>query len=352
MHLLSPAPWFVLLLTLLVSASDPRAAATVDAPKRLVSVPDTSGETVLAAYRQPGQIPFPADAPYTPAMARLGRILFFDARLSASGTISCGSCHNPAFSWSSGSAQLFAADGVKWPRHTPTIANLAWRDDFMLDGRFTDLADQVYEAMENPATMGRPRAQLAAVFDQAASYQALLAAAAPGERLTAELVARAIATYERSLVYPPSPFDAWANGDGNAVPEAARRGFAVFVGRGGCAACHSGWNFTDDGFHDIGLPDDDLGRGALMPRVVKLQHAFRTPSLRDIGRRAPYMHDGSLATLQDVVEHYDRGGVDRPSQSELVHPIGLSPVEKADLVEFLRSLTAGGDVAGTRTNDQ
>jgi cytochrome c peroxidase len=352
MHLFSPAPWIVLLLTLLVSAADPRAAATVDAPKRAIPVPSPGDATVLEAYRQPGQIPFPADAPYTPAMGRLGRILFFDARLSASGTISCGSCHNPAFSWSSGSAQLFTADGVKWPRHTPTIANLAWRDTFMLDGRFTDLSDQVYEAMENPATMGRPRTQLAGLFDQSTNYQALLAAAAPGELLTADLVARAIATYERSLVYAPSPFDAWANGDAHAVSDAARRGFAVFTGRGGCVACHSGWNFSDDGFHDIGLPDDDLGRGALMPKIVKLQHAFRTPGLRDIGRRSPYMHNGSLATLQDVVEHYDQGGVDRPSRSELVHPIGLSASEKADLVEFLRSLTAGGDFAGTGANDQ
>jgi len=104
-----------------------------------------------------------------------------------------------------------------------------------------------------------------------------------------------------------------------------------------CAACHEGWNFTNEGFQDIGLPSDDIGRGQYLPGVVKMQHAFKTPSLREIARRAPYMHDGSLPTLEAVVDHYDGGGVDRPSRSDLIKPLGLTGQEKSDLVAFLNT---------------
>ena len=350
MHLLSPTPWIVLLTALALAApAGPRAAATIDTPATLPAIQlRTPPSTDLAAYRYPTAIPFPPDAPYTPAMARLGRTLFFDARLSRSGTVSCGSCHNPAFSWTTGTGQGFYADGVPWPRRVGTVANLAWRDDFMADGRFTDLSDQVFEAMENPSTMGLPRALLATILDQVPAYQTLLAAAAPGQPITPDLVARAIATFERSVVYPPSTFDRFVAGETTALSESGKRGFALFTGRAGCSACHAGWNFTDDGFHDIGLPGPDLGRGAFMPHVVKLQHAFRTPGLRDIARRGPYMHDGSIPTLAAVIDHYDGGGIDRPSRSELVHPIGLSATEKSDLLAFLQSLTAIDEATDTR----
>jgi cytochrome c peroxidase len=154
------------------------------------------------------------------------------------------------------------------------------------------------------------------------------------------MVAKAIATFERTVVSGRAPFDQWVAGDEKAISEEAKRGFVTFNTKARCAECHGSWRFTDDSFHDIGLPGDDIGRGKFLPDVVKMQHAFKTPGLREIARRAPYMHDGSIATLEAVVDHYDEGGVARPSRSDLMKPLQLSSQEKADLVAFMRTLTS------------
>ena len=144
-------------------------------------------------------------------------------------------------------------------------------------------------------------------------------------------VAKSLATYERTVVSGRAPFDAWIEGDDDGdIGSCEASDFVLFNGKAGCANCHSGWNLTDDSFHDTGLADADIGRGKIVPQVVKMQHAFKTPGLREIGRRGPYMHDGSLGTLGAVVDRYDRGGVDRPSRSDLVKPLGLSEQEKSD----------------------
>lgn len=140
---------------------------------------------------------------------------------------------------------------------------------------------------------------------------------------------------------PNSAFDRWIRGDENAIDTSAKRGFEIFNGKGRCADCHSGWAFTDGSFHDIGVAqDDDIGRGRLFPTSVKLRHAFKTPTLRDVARRAPYMHDGSLPTLEAVIDLYNRGGIERPSRSELIGPLGLTKQEKEDLIAFLETLTS------------
>ena len=174
-------------------------------------------------------------------------------------------------------------------------------------------------------------------------YAPLFEAAFPGQGISPETIARAIATYERTVVSGRAPFDRWIEHDEKAISESAKRGFALFNGKAQCSNCHSGWNFTDDSFHDIGLPDADIGRGKFMGNVVKMQHAFKTPGLREIARRGPYMHDGSILTLEAVIQHYDQGGLDRASRSDLMKPLGLSKQEKADLVAFLMTLTSDMD---------
>jgi cytochrome c peroxidase len=156
-------------------------------------------------------------------------------------------------------------------------------------------------------------------------------------------VAQAIATFERTLVSNKAPFDRWIDGDESAISDSAKHGFLLFNGAGHCAACHSGWRFTDDGFHDIGLPDDDVGRGGQVPNVVLLRHAFKTPTLRNVDQRAPYMHNGSLATLAQVIAHYDNGFVARPSLSPEMRRLSLSPQDMADLIAFLHTLTSSDD---------
>jgi cytochrome c peroxidase len=188
--------------------------------------------------------------------------------------------------------------------------------------------------------MNQPPAQLTDTLAKIAQYQALFARAFPHRTITPDAVADAIATYERTLVSAVAPFDAWIAGDDQAISNAAKQGFELFNTKARCALCHSGWRLTDNGFHDIGLPDNDQGRGRLLPAVISMQHAFKTPSLRETAGRAPYMHDGSLPTLQAVVAHYNQAGIDRNSRSPLVMPLNLSPEEQNAIVAFLLTLTS------------
>jgi cytochrome c peroxidase len=210
----------------------------------------------------------------------------------------------------------------------------------MWDGRLADLEEQALGPIQSPGEMNMPIDKLMERLGTIPEYKPLFATAFPGEAMSPKTLAKAIATYERTVVSQRAPFDDWIDGNEQAISEEAKRGFTLFNTKAQCSSCHEGWNFTNDGFQDIGLPSDDVGRGKFMPGVVKMQYAFKTPGLREISRRSPYMHDGSLATLEQVVEHYDRGGVDRPSRSDLVKPLGLTTQEKSDLVVFLKTLTS------------
>ncbi len=170
-------------------------------------------------------------------------------------------------------------------------------------------------------------------------------AAFPKEGLAPESIAKAIATYERTVVSGRAPFDVWIEGDEKAISEQAKRGFTLFNTKAGCSNCHSGWNFTDDSFHDTGLPDGDIGRGKFFPSVVKMGHAFKTPGLREITRRGPYMHDGSVPSLEAVMDHYNNGGINRLSRSDQIKPLGLSKQEMGELVVFMKTMTS--DMAPT-----
>jgi cytochrome c peroxidase len=321
------------------------AAAVVGTP-RLVEVakrPDASVEQLKAQYRRPATIPFPKENPYTPEKAALGKKLFFDPRLSAANLLSCASCHSPAFGWGDGLPKGVGHGMKELGRRSPSVINAAFGQIFMWDGRAGSLEEQALGPIQADVEMNLPLERLMERLNKLRDYAPLFQAAFPGEAMSAATLARAIATYERTVVSGRAPFDLWIDGDEKAISDGAKRGFQVFNGKAGCAACHSGWNFSDDSFHDIGLADDDIGRGKIVPGVVKMQQAFKTPGLREIARRAPFMHDGSVATLEAVVEHYDRGGVNRPSRSDLVKPLQLNPQEKADLVAFMQTLASDVD---------
>jgi cytochrome c peroxidase len=162
----------------------------------------------------------------------------------------------------------------------------------------------------------------------------------PGEGITEKNIAASIATFERTIVSAEAPFDRWVAGDEKAIGDDAKRGFVLFNTKANCVSCHSGWTFTDDSFHDIGLAaTDDIGRAKIVPGVAELQYAFKTPGLRNIDQRAPYMHDGSMATLEDVVRHYVGGIQQRPSLDAEVKPLALNDQEVKDLVAFMQTLT-------------
>jgi cytochrome c peroxidase len=297
-------------------------------------------DALKAQYRRPSTIPFPKDNPYTPEKASLGKKLYFDTRLSVTSAQACASCHSPGFGWGDGLAVGVGHGMAKLGRHSPTIINAAWSSIFMWDGRLASLEEQALGPIQSPGEMNMPIDQLMDRLTSVPEYKPLFDTAFPNQGIKVKTLAAAIATYERMVVSERAPFDAWIDGNEKAISEEAKRGFALFNGKAQCSSCHEGWNFTNEGFQDIGLPSDDVGRGKFVPGVIKMQHAFKTPSLREISRRSPYMHDGSIATLEQVVEHYDRGGVDRPSRSDLMKPLGLTSQDKSDLVAFLETLTS------------
>jgi cytochrome c peroxidase len=289
----------------------------------------------------------------TSERVRLGEMLFFDARLSIHGFTSCAMCHLPERGFADGVPASVRFMGERMSRNSPGLVNVAFNSVHMWDGRSASLEQQALSSQSESGSLGAGAREVGVVgadlgverIRELPGYVRAFQKAYPGEQITRETTAKAIAAFERSLVSNDSPFDRWVGGDARAMTTRQIRGFRVFIDRdkGDCATCHSGPNFTDNGFHNIGLSqfaraDADVGRYAEQP-VAAMRGAFRTPTLRDVALTAPYFHDGSARTLRDVVEHYARGGVIRTNLSPLVHPLPLTDEEKSDLVEFLRALT-------------
>jgi len=292
-----------------------------------------------AAYRRPETIPFPKDNPYTPEKAALGKMLFFDTRLSRDKNLNCASCHNPSFGWEVPFAKAIGAGGKPLPRHAPTALNQAWSKNLFWDGRAPTLEAQAKGPMESPGEMDLSVALAVTRLKEVEGYRSAFAKAFPKGEISEDTILKAIGTYERTIVSGDTPFDRWVRGDANALSPNAKRGFAIFTGKANCAACHTGWNFSDDQFHDIGLPTADKGRSAVSKSDGD-DYAFKTPSLRETVARAPYMHDGATPTLEAVIAHYTGGGIKRPSLSPLMKPVALNGQEVTDLVAFLGSLSS------------
>jgi cytochrome c peroxidase len=291
-------------------------------------------------YKRPQLIAFPSDNPYTPQKTQLGKKLYFDTRLSGGNVLACATCHNPGYGWGDGQPKGIGHGMNVLGRRSPTIINAAYLQILMWDGRAASLEAQALGPIQADVEMHLPLDQLMARLKSIAEYGPLFESAFGQKDIQPSMVAQAIATFERTVVSGRAPFDQWIDGDEKAMSEEAKHGFVTFNTKARCAECHSSWRFTDDSFHDIGLPSDDIGRGKFLPDVIKMQHAFKTPGLREISRRAPYMHDGSIPTLEAVVDHYAKGGVDRPSRSDVMKPLQLSTQEKADLVAFMNALTS------------
>ena len=294
-------------------------------------------------WRLPAVI-MPRDNASTPARVALGQALFFDPRLSGNGASSCASCHNPSLGWSDAQKTAIGFGGVVLARATPTILNTAYNTQFMWDGRKKSLEDQALGPMKAPDEMNTDFPSVIARLGALPAYRAMFDKAYHGEPIGEETLAKAIAAYERTVVSRDAPFDRWLAGDTRAITPQQYRGWKVFTdpARGNCSTCHSGPNFTDNGFHNIGIrgaaANPDLGRFNIR-KVASMKGAFKTPTLRDIELTGPYFRDGSAATLRDVVEHYARGGEDRSNLSPDMKKLDLSEQDKSDLVAFMKALT-------------
>jgi cytochrome c peroxidase len=317
-------------------------AACISVGSTLQAQATDAAEPWRALFQRPTTPPpAPADNPATPDRIALGAKLFADPRLSGDGRRSCASCHRPELAFTDGRRRAQALSGAPLRRNTPTLWNLAWSKHYFWDGRAPSLEAQARGPIEAADEMGGDWPTILARLEGDAELAGRLRAAFGGEApISQDTVVRALAAYMRSLVSPPTRFDAWIAGNTRALSSAEVRGFRLFTGKAGCVLCHAGWRFTDDRFHDVGLRSRDPGRGAV-PGGTPGLGAFKTPSLRELTLTAPFMHDGSLPTLAAVVRHYAGGFVRRPALApNMDRNLRLSAQERADLVAFLETLSA------------
>ncbi|MCL4848462.1 MAG: cytochrome-c peroxidase [Acidobacteria bacterium] len=289
-------------------------------------------------------------SPPTPERVRLGRWLFYDFRLSADGTVSCGTCHRPDQAFSQTEPVSTGVFGRRGTRKSQGFANQAWASTPHLfwDGRVASFEAQAILPLTTAHEMGLTADELVAIVDGIAGYRPYFREAFGDEDVTVDRIVQAIADYEKTRLSGNSPWDRWQHrGEQRAVDERVRRGHELFFGQAACQPCHMGPNFTDGGFHNIGVGwDAETGRFSDEGRFVVTgedvdRGAFKTPSLRDVSKRAPYMHDGSVATLREVVELYNRGGVPNPHLSGKIFPLGLTDADIEALVAFMRALDSG-----------
>lgn len=269
------------------------------------------------------KLPSPADNSITDAKVKLGKALFFDVRLSGDEARACASCHDPERGFTDGLQRAAARDGITELANAPSLLNLAWSKHLFWDGRADSLEEQASQPIENVQEMAGVwpviNARLGADPDTADMFRS---AFGPEATPLKETVTKALASYVRSLVSPPGKFDRFIGGDKDAFSADERKGFRLFVGKAGCAGCHWGWRFSDDRLHRTGIGSVPI----------------KTPGLRQLSKTAPYMHDGSKMTLEEVIRHYTSLKNDRTLSPNLVRPLDLNSHEIAALVAFLRAL--------------
>lgn len=298
-------------------------------------------------------IPRSLHNPLTSAKVELGRELFFDRRLSADGTISCASCHQPEHAFAEGKPTTIGIAGRRGRRNTPTVLNAVYVRRFFWDGRGESLDEQARGPILSPDEMGNE--DETSVVTRLQPIYGVRMREAFGEPTSLDTISKAVACFERTLLSGDSDFDRYEAGSRDAISPAAQRGRTLFFGKGGCVNCHIPPLFADDGFHNLGVgwteeePAGDLGRYEVT-NDWQDRGAFKTPTLRDVNRTAPYMHDGSLATLKEVVSFYNQGGKSNPTLDPLIKPLRLEPSEIDDLVEFLKTLD-GRFVTPSRSHD-
>jgi cytochrome c peroxidase len=325
-----------------------------------------------AAASPPAPLPppaFPEGNPTTPEKAELGKKLFFDRRLSGDGTMSCATCHDPETGYSDGLAISLSYPTTKNWRNSPGLVNAAYRKTLFWDGRAASLEEQALFPMMSPFEMNRNLDYVEEVLATVPEYVEAFRKIFGGE-ITRQRVSMAIAAFERTLVSRDTPLDRFLRGEKDALTPRQLAGYGLFTGKAGCAACHGGENLTDERFHNLGVPEDpkatedprvlatarfvgkvsgfpeyrtltgDPGR-FLVTKAPEDWKAFVTPPLREVARTPPYMHNGSLSSLEEVIDFFDRGGGADPKKSPLLKPLGLSKEEKEALRDFLSGGLSG-----------
>ena len=324
----------------------PVAPLLADAPAKRDTVKSGTWSMTLPLGLQGDSAYIPDDYPMNEGKIELGKLLYFDPRFSKDQTISCATCHNPFHGFADPKAVSEGVGRLLGGRNSPTVINRLFSADQFWDGRAKDLEEQAHGPLTNPVEMAMGSLDdVVATVKSIKGYEALFTKAFGEATVDMTRIAQAIAAYERTVVSGNSAFDRYQAGDKSAMSPSAVRGMALFNGKANCVTCHASFNFTDENYRNIGVGMDkkvpDLGRFDVTKKEED-RGAFKTPTLRNVIHTAPYMHDGSEATLMDVVEFYDKGGIKNPQLSADMKPLNLTSSEKQDLVEFMHALT--GDV--------
>ena len=307
----------------------------------------------------------PAANPTTKGKVELGKQLYFDPRVSLDGTVSCATCHNPAKGWTDNLKTSTGIDGQVGGRNSPTVLNTVYGKTMFWDGRAPSLEGQSQGPPQNPIEMGKQSYQqiierLRAIPGYKDQFKKVF-----GTDVTLDGFAKAIAAFERvTALTGNSAYDKYRSGETSSLTDSQKRGMVLYgerldpddeyktdvvLKKAGCTSCHVGFNFTDENFHNLGIGFDeksgkfaDIGRLVIDPVGSKNPAdagAFKTPTLRDIVKTGPYMHDGSIKTLEDVMNHYDKGGTPNPALDKDMKPLKLTAQEKTDVIEFMKALT-------------
>ena len=287
-------------------------------------------------------VPVPADNPLTPEKAALGRRLFLDPILSADRSISCASCHDPERSFTDDRPKSVGVSGRVGPRRVPKLLNRAYGRSFFWDGRIRTLEEQVLQPVTNTLEMDLALAEAVERIRSDPGYSSAFHEAFGRQPNEGDL-ARALASYVRTILSGESRYDRYVAGDTEALDEVERLGLEVFRGKGNCVTCHLGPNLTDERFHNTGVAFkdgrfDDDGRFSITGRE-RDRGAFKTPTLRNVAETAPYLHDGSIETLKDVIDDYNKGGTANPYLDHEMRKLELTDAEKAALAAFLKTLS-------------
>jgi cytochrome c peroxidase len=326
---------------LLSTVGSGRAQTTPPAPETLTSGSYTLrlplGLQASAAY-------VPETNPLSREKVDLGKLLYFERRLSKDNSMSCATCHLPYHGFAEPGATSEGVTGAVGKRNAPTVINRLFSKEQFWDGRAADLEEQAHGPLTNPIEMAMlSHDEVLARLKGIPGYAPLFEKAFGTPEITMARVAQAIASYERTVVSGNSPFDRFTAGDKDALSTSAVRGLALFNGKANCQVCHAGFNFTDESYHNLGVgmgaSDPDLGR-YVVTKAEGEKGAFKTPTLRNVAETPPYMHDGSEPTLRAVVDFYNRGGRPNPNLAKEIKPLGLTPQEITDLVAFMEALTA------------
>jgi cytochrome c peroxidase len=310
----------------------------------------------LCAWAQASQAPpkvplglppftWPRDNPYSAAKVELGRTLYFDRRLSADESVSCASCHEPRFAFTDGASVSTGIKSQKGGRSAPTVINRAYSLAQFWDGRAATLEDQAKGPIANPIEMGMSHDAAVERLKGIAGYRTMFAKAFGTDEINIDRTAMAIASFERTVLSGNAPYDRYKKGDKSAMTASQVRGMSVFFDKAKCDRCHEGSNFTLNAYSNLGVgtdkPEPDVGRFAVT-KDPRDWGVFKTPTLREIEHTAPYMHDGSLKTLEEVVDLYDKGGIPNKNLDPNIKKLQLSDQEKKDLVAFLKALSGEG----------